>query len=85
MNNEFVKSFVSTLMYNLATVVAVIVGVTLFVANRVSDWYNNGGRETLLKYTKQFLLFVSVSTEKLYYWVCDVTLSELSTNTPKRA
>jgi hypothetical protein len=85
MNNEFVKSFVSTLMYNLATVVAIIVGVTLFVANRVSDWYNSGGRETLLKYTQQFLLFVSSSTEKAYYWVCDVTLSELSTNTPKRA
>jgi len=85
MNSEFVKSFVSTLMYNLATVVAIIVGVTLFVANRVSNWYNSGGRETLLKYTQQFLLFVSVSTEKAYYGVCDVTLSELSTNTPKRA
>ena len=73
MNNEFVKSFVSTLMYNLATLVAIIVGVSLFVANRVSDWYNSGGRETLLKYTQQFLLFVTNSTEKLYYRVCDVT------------
>ena len=78
MNNEFVKSFVSTLMYNLATLVAIIVGVSLFVANRVSDWYNSGGRETLLKYTQQFLLFVTSSTEKAYYWVCDVTDSELA-------
>ena len=85
MNNEFVKSFVSTLMYNLATLVAIIVGVSLFVANRVSDWYNSGGRDSLLKYTQQFLLFVTNSTEKAYYWVCDVTDSELSTNTPKRA
>jgi hypothetical protein len=78
MNNEFVKSFVSTLMYNLATSVAIIVGVSLFVANRVSDWYNSGGRDSLLKYTQQFLLFVTNSTEKAYYWVCDVTDSELA-------
>jgi len=78
MNNEFVKSFVSTLMYNLATVVAIIVGVTLFVANRVSDWYNNGGRETLLRYTQRVLLFVSATTERAYYWACDVTESKLA-------
>ena len=78
MNNEFVKSFVSTLMYNLATLVAIIVGVSLFVANRASNWYNSGGRDSLLKYTQQFLLFVTNSTEKAYYWVCDVTDSELA-------
>lgn len=78
MNNEFVKSFVSTLMYNLATLVAIIVGVSLFIKNSATDWYNKGGRETLLKYTQQFLLFVTNSTEKLYYWVCDVTDSELA-------
>jgi hypothetical protein len=78
MDNQFVKSFVSTLMFNLATVVAIIVGVTLFVSNRVSDWYNSGGRETLLKYTQRVLLFVNTTTEKAYYGVCDVTLSELA-------
>ena len=78
MNNEFVKSFVSTLMYNVATVVAIIVGVALFVANRVSNWYNSGGRDALLRYTQQFLLFVSSSTEKAYYWACDVTETELA-------
>jgi hypothetical protein len=78
MNNEFVKSFVSTLIYNVATLVAVIVGVALFVANRAQQWYNSGGRETLLKYTQRVLLFVSSSTEKAYYRVCDVTLSELA-------
>jgi hypothetical protein len=78
MNNEFVKSFVSTLMYNLATLVAIIVGVALFVANRAQQWYNSGGRETLLKYTQRVLLFVSSTTEKAYYWACDVTESELA-------
>ena len=78
MNNEFVKSFVSTLMYNVATLVAIIVGVSLFIKNSATVWYNNGGKETLLKYTQQFLLFVTTSTEKLYYWVCDMTDSELA-------
>jgi hypothetical protein len=78
MDNQFVKSFVSTLMYNVATLVAIIVGVTVYISNRVSDWYNNGGRETVLRYTQQVLLFVSNSTEKAYYWVCDVTLSEVA-------
>ena len=78
MNNEFVKSFVSTLMYNLATVVAIIVGVEVWIANRVETWYNSGGRETLLKYTQQFLLFVSTSTERAYYWACDVAESKLA-------
>jgi hypothetical protein len=78
MNNEFVKSFMSTLMYNLATVVAIIVGVALFVANRAQQWYNSGGRETLLKYTQRVLLFLNITTEKAYYGVCDVTLSELA-------
>jgi hypothetical protein len=78
MKNQFVNSFVSTLMYNVATLVAVIVGVALFVRNSVSNWYNSGGRETLLEYTQQFLLFVTTSTEKAYYWVCDVTETELA-------
>ena len=78
MRNQFVNSFVSTLMYNVATLVAVIVGVALFVRNSVSDWYNNGGRETLLEYIQQFLLFVTTSTEKAYYWACDVTETELA-------
>ena len=78
MKNQFVNSFVSTLMYNVATLVAVIVGVALFVRNSVSNWYNNGGEELLLKYTQQFLLFVTSSTERAYYWVCDVTESKLA-------
>jgi len=52
--------------------------VALFVANSAQQWYNEGGRETLLKYTQQFLLFVTNSTEKLYYWVCDMTDSEVA-------
>jgi len=78
MNNEFIKPFMASLLFNLATIVGYIVGVTVWITNRVSDWYSSGGRETLLKYTQRFLLFVTSSTEKAYYGVCDVTLSELA-------
>jgi hypothetical protein len=78
MNNEFVKSFVSTLMYNVATLVAIIVGVSLFIKNSATVWYNNGGKEILLRYTQRVLLFVSVTTERAYYWACDVTESKLA-------
>jgi hypothetical protein len=78
MNNEFVKSFVSTLMYNVATLVAIIVGVFLFIKNSATVWYNNGGKETLLRYTQRVLLFITNSTEKAYYWVCDVTDSQVA-------
>lgn len=73
-NNETIQQ----ILYTIATVVGFIVGVTVWVANRVSDWYNNGGRETLLRYTKRVLLFISVTTERAYYWACDVTLSEVA-------
>lgn len=69
---------IQQILYTIATVVGFIVGVTVWVANRVSDWYNKGGRETLLRYTQRVLLFISASTEKLYYRVCDVTLSEVA-------
>jgi hypothetical protein len=69
---------IQQILYTIATVVGFIVGVTVWVANRVSDWYNKGGRETLLRYTQRVLLFVSVTTERAYYWVCDVTEKQLA-------
>lgn len=73
-NNETIQQ----ILYTIATILGVIVGVTVWVTNRVQQWYNNGGKETLLRYTQRVLLFISSSTEKLYYRVCDVTLSEVA-------
>lgn len=73
-NNETIQQ----ILYTLATIVGFIVGVTVWVANRVSDWYNNGGRETLLRYTQRVLLFISATTERAYYWVCDVTETKVA-------
>jgi hypothetical protein len=80
-NNPVIEKYfelVDQILYTFATILGVIVGVTVWVANRVSDWYNNGGQVTLLRYTQRVLLFVTTSTEKLYYWVCDVTDSEVA-------
>jgi hypothetical protein len=73
-NNETIQQ----VLYTLATIVGIIVGVTVWVANRVSDWYNNGGRETLLRYTRNLLLFITTTTERAYYWVCDVTEAQVA-------
>lgn len=69
---------IQQILYTIATIVGFIVGVTVWVANRVSDWYNAGGRETLLRYTQRVLLFISATTERAYYWVCDVTVREVA-------
>lgn len=73
-NNETIQQ----ILYTIASIVGFIVGVTVWIANRVSDWYNNGGRETLLRYTQRVLLFVSATTERAYYWACDVAESKLA-------
>ncbi len=65
-------------LYTFATILGIIVGVTVWVTNRLNDWYNNGGKQQLLSVTQRVLLFISASTEKLYYRVCDVTLSEVA-------
>lgn len=69
---------IQQILYTIATILGVTVGVTVWIANRVSDWYNNGGRDTLLRYTERFLLFLNNTIEKLYFKVCDVTESELA-------
>lgn len=65
-------------LYTFATILGVIVGVTVWVANRVSTWYHNGGKLQLLTIVRRVLQFVINTTEKLYDWVCDVTLVEVA-------
>jgi hypothetical protein len=80
-NNSYAEKYfelVDQILYTFATILGVVVGVTVWVANRVSNWYNNGGKVTLLRYTQRVLLFVTTSTERAYYWVCDVTDSKVA-------
>jgi len=73
-NNETIQQ----ILYTIATVVGFIVGVTVWVTNRVSIWYNNGGKLQLLTIVRRVLQFIINTTEKLYDWVCDVTLVEVA-------
>ena len=73
-NNETIQQ----ILYTIATVLGVVVGVTVWVTNRVRQWYIDGGKQQLLRVAQRVLLFVSASTEKAYYGVCDVTLSEVA-------
>jgi hypothetical protein len=74
LNNETVQQF----LYTLATVLGVIVGVTVWVKNRVQQWYNNGGKVWMLTVSKRVLYSVSNATESLYYIVADVCLNEVN-------
>lgn len=69
---------IQQILYTIATVLGVVVGITVWIANRVRQWYSNGGKQQLLKVAQRVLLFVSTSTERAYYWVCDVTESQVA-------
>lgn len=69
---------IQQILYTIATILGVIVGVTVWVTNRVRQWYTNGGKQQLLSVTQRVLLFISSTTERAYYGVCDVTLSEVA-------
>ncbi len=69
---------IQQVLYTLATIVGIIVGVTVWVANRVRQWYINGGKFWMLKVARTVLLFITTTTERAYYWVCDVPVSEVA-------
>jgi hypothetical protein len=69
---------IQQVLYTLATVLGVIVGVTVWVKNRVQQWYNNGGKVWMLSVSKRVLYSVSNYTESLYYIVADNCLAEVN-------
>lgn len=73
LDNELVQQF----LYALATVLGVVVGVSVWVANRVRQWYNNGGKVWMLSVSKRVLYFISNRAEQLYYQVADSLLAEI--------
>ena len=67
MNTEFVKSFVNTLLFNIATIVAIVVAVVSYTYRAASDWYNNGGRTVLINNACKVMAFVNKTAEGIYY------------------
>lgn len=53
----------------VATVLAYIVGVTVFFFDAVSNWYKNGGKESIALLTMNVLRFINTTSESLYYSV----------------
>jgi hypothetical protein len=75
MNNTFVKSFANTLAYNIATIVAIVVGVVSYTYKAARVWYNEGGREFLMTAAANVTLMCNKLTEKVYYTLEDAELA----------
>lgn len=54
MNDTFFKSFVNTLLFNIATIAAVIVGVVGYAYRAFKVWYAENGED--LRYNVSFQL-----------------------------
>jgi hypothetical protein len=75
MNNTFFKSFANTLIFNIATIVALIVGVVSYTYRAARVWYNNGGREFLMSAAANAALMFNKLTERVYYTLEDAELA----------
>jgi hypothetical protein len=45
MTNTFVKSFVNTLVFNIATIAAIVVGVVSYAYRAAKVWYAENGED----------------------------------------
>lgn len=71
MNNDFFKSFVNTLLFNIATIAAIVVGVVSYTNRAVRVWYANGGREFLMSAAANVAAGVNKLSERVYYTLED--------------
>ena len=62
-----IKPFVNTLILNIATIVAIVVGVVSYAYRAARVWYNNGGREFLMTAAANVALKFNKLTEQIYY------------------
>ena len=71
MNDTFFKSFLNTLLFNIATIAAVIVGVVGYAYRAARVWYANGGREFLMSAAANAAAGVNKLSEKIYFTLED--------------
>lgn len=67
----FTKSFLNTLLFNLATIAAIVVGVVSYAYRATKVWYANGGREFLMTAAANFAAGVHKLSEKIYFQLED--------------
>ena len=71
LSDTFMKPFINTLLFNLATIAAVIVGVVSYAYRAARVWYANGGRELLLTAAANVAALVNKLSEKIYFTLED--------------
>jgi hypothetical protein len=80
--NTFYWTFIDTLIYNLATIAAIVVGVCQYLIRAFND--NNGADKTR-KVIQTVLRFVDTSVEKLQALIdTDVPVVEVAQKKTKR-
>ncbi len=61
----------NTLLFNLATIAAVIVGVVSYAYRATAKWYLSGGREQLIAAASKVSYLANKMTEKIYFTLED--------------
>lgn len=77
MNTDYLKTFVNTLVYNIVTIVAVVVAVVGYTYRATTVWYNNGGREFLITTACKTVMFVNKTAERVYYTLEDAETTKV--------
>ena len=60
--NTFYWTFIDTLIYNVATICAIVVGLSQFLIRAYND---NNGNEKVRKVSQTVLVFINTNTERL--------------------
>ena len=71
MTNPFSKIFVNTLVLNVATIVAIVVGTVSFTYSATRDWYTNGGKQVIINNACKMLALINKISERVYYTLED--------------
>lgn len=75
MTDTFAKTFVNTLMFNIATIVAIVVAVVRYTYRAARVWYNEGGKQVMINNACKLLAFVNKTAEKAYYTLEDAEIA----------
>jgi membrane-associated PAP2 superfamily phosphatase len=81
--NTFYWTFIDTLIHNVATIAAIVVGVCQFL---IRSWNENNGNEKARKVMQTLLAFVDTIVEHGKVYFSDpVPVAKVSTKRTKRA
>jgi hypothetical protein len=80
----FASKFTQTLLFNLATISAIVVGIVQFAVRAYNE---NNGNEKLRKVMQTVLVFINTNSERLMVQLTEpvVTVAKPSTKLTKRA